>query len=461
VGWIAIALFSVSPFYIAYAQEARPYSLWTVTILLSGATLLRAIRRNNRKSWFFYAVTLIFGFYTSLLSFLVAFGQGVYVIALENFHSTRTVRNYLIALGISLVAFSPWLIVILAHFQALQENTTWMRSPVNFSFIAAIWVASVLLIFGDLPLPNSLELIKIIEILITLVSITIFIALIYLLFLKSRASKQARLCIYTFAISTPFILISTIFISSNYLPVYDPIETVAFIGIIIAFGLLILTFFAIFFVFSKTAKFIKLFILIQTLSNPLLLVLNDLISKGQIAGAPRYLIPLLLGIQVSVAYLLTSKINASKSGQQQVWKVATVMLISVGVISGILNLEKSPIYQKSRNFHNLPIARILNHARKPILLVDSAQTIDILSLSNNLEEKVKIMILSDPGNFAKFIDDCQEIFLFNPSETLRSQLTDEAHIPIEQVYKPKRLIPGETVLSLWSVKNIEMRSPKR
>jgi uncharacterized membrane protein len=461
VGWIAIALFSVSPFYIAYAQEARPYSLWTVTILLSGATLLRAIRSNNRRSWFFYTVTLIFGFYTSLLSFLVAFGQGVYVIALENFHYTKTVRNYLIALGISVVAFSPWLIVIFAHFQALQENTTWMREPVNFFFIAAIWVASVLLIFGDLPLPNSLELTKVIEILIALISITTIIALIYLLYFKNRASKQARLCIYSFAISTPFILISTLLIGSNHLPVYDAFETVAILGVVIALGLLILSIFALFFVIFKTEKIIKLFILIQTLSNPSLLVFNDLISKGQISGAPRYLIPLLLGIQLSVAYLLASKINASKIGQQQVWKIATVMLISVGVISGILNLEKSPIYQKSRNFHNLPIARILNHARKPILLVDSAQTIDILSLSNNLEEKVKIMILSDPGNFAKFIDDCQEIFLFNPSETLRSQLTDEAHIPIEQVYKPKRLIPGETVLSLWSVKNIEMRSPKR
>jgi len=38
-GWIAIALIAVSPFHILYAQEAREYSLWTVTIALSSAAL--------------------------------------------------------------------------------------------------------------------------------------------------------------------------------------------------------------------------------------------------------------------------------------------------------------------------------------------------------------------------------------------------------------------------------------
>jgi len=39
VGWIAVVLIAVSPFHVLYAQEAREYSLWTVTILLSSASL--------------------------------------------------------------------------------------------------------------------------------------------------------------------------------------------------------------------------------------------------------------------------------------------------------------------------------------------------------------------------------------------------------------------------------------
>lgn len=64
VGWIAIALISVSPFHILYAQEAREYSLWIVTILLSCAALLRAIRLKTKLSWVIYAVTLVLGLYT-------------------------------------------------------------------------------------------------------------------------------------------------------------------------------------------------------------------------------------------------------------------------------------------------------------------------------------------------------------------------------------------------------------
>lgn len=50
-GWIAIALFALSPFQKLVAQNTTQYSLWTVAILLSGIALLRAIRKNTAKSW--------------------------------------------------------------------------------------------------------------------------------------------------------------------------------------------------------------------------------------------------------------------------------------------------------------------------------------------------------------------------------------------------------------------------
>lgn len=45
-----MALIAVSPFHVLYAQEAREYSLWTVTILLSSAALLRAMRVKTKLS---------------------------------------------------------------------------------------------------------------------------------------------------------------------------------------------------------------------------------------------------------------------------------------------------------------------------------------------------------------------------------------------------------------------------
>ncbi|HBL14553.1 MAG TPA: dolichyl-phosphate-mannose-protein mannosyltransferase, partial [Cyanobacteria bacterium UBA11162] len=44
VSIIAVTLIAISPFHVLYAQEAREYSLWTVSILFSCAAFLRAIR---------------------------------------------------------------------------------------------------------------------------------------------------------------------------------------------------------------------------------------------------------------------------------------------------------------------------------------------------------------------------------------------------------------------------------
>jgi uncharacterized membrane protein len=451
VGWVAIALFSVSPFYIAYAQEARPYSLWTVTILLSGVALLRAIRFNNFPGWGFYSLTLILGFYTSLLSFLVTFGQGIFVITLEKFRYTKAVRNYFIATGIALIAFIPWITVILAHWQALQDNTTWIRVPVDLSFLLAIFVATILLVFGDLPLSNSLEHLAIVEILVILVLMS---GLFFLLF-HSKKIKQNKIIFSSSIAVIILIFINVIPINLNRFSVNLWLEIIPVLGIIIALGLLALTFFSILFVCTRSPKQIKLFILTQTLATPAILIINDLIANDQSAGAPRYLMPFQLGIQLAVAYLLACQIepiDPTKLPQKKVWILITIGLISVGIISGFLNLEKSPIYQKSRNFHNRAITTIINNAKKPLLLVDSAQTIDILSLSRDLEEKVKVSIISEPDKFSQLMNGCQEIFIFNPSETLRKKLKERDRLSIEQVYKPKLLIPGETVLSLWSVK---------
>ena len=63
-----VCLASVSPIMIRYAQEARPYSLWIVCILLSSIMLIRALHFDNRRSWIYYSITVSFAFLTHLLS---------------------------------------------------------------------------------------------------------------------------------------------------------------------------------------------------------------------------------------------------------------------------------------------------------------------------------------------------------------------------------------------------------
>jgi uncharacterized membrane protein len=122
-GWIATALAAVSPFHILASQNAGSYSLWTVTTLLSSAALIKALRLSNRVNWLIYAITLSLGFYTHLFSLIVAFGQGIYVLSIERLKLTKTLISYVISLSLSLLAFSPWIVVFFANLDRVNEGT--------------------------------------------------------------------------------------------------------------------------------------------------------------------------------------------------------------------------------------------------------------------------------------------------------------------------------------------------
>jgi len=60
-GWLAAALLAVSPFHVLYSQQARPYSFWTATIVISCIALLRALRLARRRDWALYGASVIVG----------------------------------------------------------------------------------------------------------------------------------------------------------------------------------------------------------------------------------------------------------------------------------------------------------------------------------------------------------------------------------------------------------------
>jgi uncharacterized membrane protein len=124
--WIAIALVAVSPFHVLYAQEARQYSLWTVTILLSSAALLQANRRSNLLNWGVYALTLTAALYTFLFSAFVAMAHGIYLLVSAKFRWTKTVQLYLFATTLAFIAFTPWLAIVIRNYGRLRDSTNWI-----------------------------------------------------------------------------------------------------------------------------------------------------------------------------------------------------------------------------------------------------------------------------------------------------------------------------------------------
>lgn len=71
---------AVSRPHVLYAQEARQYSLWTVTILLSNAAFLQALRVKNTGSWVIYGMTMVLGLYSHSLSVLMEIMHSVYLL---------------------------------------------------------------------------------------------------------------------------------------------------------------------------------------------------------------------------------------------------------------------------------------------------------------------------------------------------------------------------------------------
>jgi hypothetical protein len=107
----------------------------------------------------------------------------------------------------------------------------------------------------------------------------------------------------------------------------------------------------------------------------------------------------------------------------------------------------------------LAIATVINQTRPlagiskraPLVIAESTETMDLLSLSRNLAENVEIKILSqgDPSIIPNL---CQNIFLFNPSKEFRAAIIKQRSI--KPVYQPKLLIPGEISLTLWAIKSV-------
>lgn len=108
VAYVGAALLASSPFQIMYAQEARPYAMWSAVVLLLSALLLCAMRRRTGAAWFVYALCAALNLYTYLLSILVLAGHALYV-GLENrFRINALTKRFCFALLAAVVVFLAW-----------------------------------------------------------------------------------------------------------------------------------------------------------------------------------------------------------------------------------------------------------------------------------------------------------------------------------------------------------------
>ena len=143
---VAIALFSVSPFHLLYAQEARQYGLWTTTIVLSSWLLLRALRLQNLSSWCWYAASVAICLYTSVNSVLLVIGYGLYVLLKESFQLNQRTVGGIVSCLAGTIAYIPWLIKLN---QMDFGTVSWTSQNFGLPLLAGKWAANGVRLFFD------------------------------------------------------------------------------------------------------------------------------------------------------------------------------------------------------------------------------------------------------------------------------------------------------------------------
>ena len=268
VGWIAVTLVSVSPVHIFQAHNARPYSLWILTIVISSAALLRALKgpQNQKTHWFTYGIALSLSLYTYLFSFFVLVAHGIYAFVRESYGKSKAFKNYLLTSGWVILSFSPWIFVVVLNFETANKMTSWTGMPVD-SQVDLFW-----------------SYVK------NLMEIFLFWNIQFESFLPLTES------------SSVFILGTVIALFSIY------------------------TFYFLY-KHSSNKEWVLVFALTGT--TVLTLMAADLLLGGRRAALGRYLYPSMLGIQITVAHFLGAKFNRSMAWRVVVIAFLSCGILSV------------------------------------------------------------------------------------------------------------------------------------
>ncbi len=336
VGWIAVALMTVSPVHIIQAQNSRPYSLWILTILLSSAAFLRGIRLNKKSSWFLYGITMALSLYTFLFSSFVLIAHTIYIFILENYRKTKTITNYCLTLSLVILSFTPWIFIIITNFKTANKMTSWTGKPADFLGLIEVWLKNLcdIFIFWHYEFQNKL-------------------------FISERA--------FTYIV-----------------------------GIV----LLILLLYSFYILCQQAPKKIWLFIITLTGVSALALVSVDLILGGRRSALGRYLFPSVLGIQLAFAYLIGTKITSTYLNNTRIkfWQIITVVLISGGVLSSSFSSQTES--WNGKNDFIINSSRIINQAVNPIVISDNDIIFGVMPLNFRLAPDVRLLLISQSKELA-------------------------------------------------------------
>ncbi|MEH2225043.1 glycosyltransferase family 39 protein [Nostoc sp.] len=379
VGWVGMAVMAISPLQVFFAQDAREYGLWMVTILVSSAALLRAIRQESFFTWAVYALTLALGFYTHLLMLMVAIAHGIYVVIRQKFRFHQTLRNYLLSSIAACLMFLPWLTVLITKADTATNLLSWITFKTDSPFdLIGIWLSRISRIFFDFNL----------------------------------ASDDAWV---------------------NNLPAESPLSY--------SIPTIIASLFLIIYIFSFFIKYLStnasLFIALLGGFPGLTLLFYDLIFGGIRSIHFRYQLPLYLSIQIAVVYILAFHLFLAKNWQKNLWQVIVVGLLISGLVSDVRFFQSETWWPQIGAKNLLAMSQLINQSNNNILLVSNKNDYNlgvILTLSHSLEPKISLLPIQN-NQLPRMPQDYKSIFFVDDLEnSLAHQLQQDKTNSLKLVY---------------------------
>lgn len=123
----------LSPMFIRYGQEMRMYTLVTAIVMAATYVLTLAMETGKRKLWVIYGVLIALGMWThyfAALAWLAHWVWRAFVVAREgkrkDFVRKFFTKEWLVAHGIAIALFAPWVPALLFQTLNVQINGFWI-----------------------------------------------------------------------------------------------------------------------------------------------------------------------------------------------------------------------------------------------------------------------------------------------------------------------------------------------
>jgi uncharacterized membrane protein len=150
IAWTAMALLALSPLFVQYSQQARPYMLSMLLLLLAHHAFLRALAQRSIGAWAVYGGLQALCVYNQPLVAVFLAGHGLYLLIFYRCERQALVA-FSVTTAIAVMTFLPWLVMMWRGRRLIVAITgqTAIGLPPDVNFNLTLSNISRLLLAGD------------------------------------------------------------------------------------------------------------------------------------------------------------------------------------------------------------------------------------------------------------------------------------------------------------------------